>query len=165
MNIFKIIELSASILLPLFIVSIASGALIIELTIFNLKTHNAIKNKTKENKLISILSLNTSKEIKINKINFEIQKAERRTSILSIVASIAPMVGLLGTVFGMIKIFNQVSVQKPTNPLEALSGGISEALFATAGGLIVAIVTGFFHHFLTMSLDSIDDKIFALLDE
>ena len=165
MNIFKIIELSASILLPLLLVSIVSGALIIELLIFNIKTHNAIKNKTKENKLISILLGDERKEKKINKINFEIQKIERKTSILSIVASIAPMVGLLGTVFGMIKIFNQVSIQKPTNPLEALSGGISEALFATAGGLFVAIITGFFHHFLTMSLDSIDDKIFALIDE
>lgn len=165
MNIFKIIELSASILLPLLFVSIVSGALIIELLIFNIKTHNAIKNKTMENKLISILFGNETKEKKINKINFEIQKIERKTSILSIVASIAPMVGLLGTVFGMIKIFNQVSIQKPTNPLEALSGGISEALFATAGGLLVAIVTGFFHHFLAMSLDSIDDEIFALIDE
>lgn len=165
MNIFKIIELSASILLPLLFVSIVSGALIIELLIFNIKTHNAIKNKTMENKLISILFGDETKEKKINKINFEIQKIERKTSILSIVASIAPMVGLLGTVFGMIKIFNQVSIQKPTNPLEALSGGISEALFATAGGLLVAIITGFFHHFLAMSLDSIDDEIFALIDE
>ena len=69
------------------------------------------------------------------------------------------------TVFGMIKIFNVVAAQRPTNPLEALSGGISEALFATAGGLLVAIVAGFAHHFLTYSIDSINDKSLLYLDK
>ncbi|MEK7434318.1 MAG: MotA/TolQ/ExbB proton channel family protein [Cyanobacteriota bacterium] len=169
MDIFKIIEIAGTILLPLFFVSVLSIALIIDLIVFNVKTHLAIKklssDKNTDNKILKFIYSNLSKNAKENKIKFELQKVERKTSILSIVASIAPMIGLFGTVMGMIKIFNQVSLQKPVNPLEALSGGISEALFATAGGLIVAIISGFFHHFLLASLDSIEDKISMILSE
>ncbi|MFN8674241.1 MAG: MotA/TolQ/ExbB proton channel family protein [Candidatus Sericytochromatia bacterium] len=169
MDIFKIIEIAGTILLPLFFVSLISLALILELTVFNFRTHlelNKISNlKSSNNKIVKHFFDNIPKENKLSRINFELQKIERKTSILSVVASISPMVGLLGTVFGMIKIFNQVSLQKPTNPLEALSGGISEALFATAGGLLVAIISGFAYHFLTSSLDSIEDKTLFYLNE
>ncbi len=58
--------------------------------------------------------------------------------VLSTVASITPLLGLLGTVTGMIKVFHVISIKGVGNP-GALAGGISEALITTAAGLVVAI--------------------------
>ena len=57
---------------------------------------------------------------------------------LQVIASVAPMVGLLGTVSGMIKAFNNIAAQGMGRP-ELLANNISEALITTAAGLIVAI--------------------------
>ena len=65
---------------------------------------------------------------------------EKRVGILSTIASLAPLLGLLGTVSGMIKTFNVISVQGVGNPAP-LAGGIAEALITTAAGLSVAIPT------------------------
>ncbi len=159
-------------MIPLIVLSIIALTLIIELSIVNIRSHSKLK-AVSNNEAILPSSDPVSKtftssgtiEDKVNILTFEIQKIERRTSILSIIASVSPLVGLLGTVFGMIKIFNVVSLERPANPLEALSGGISEALFATAGGLVVAIVAGFAHHFLTYSIDSINDTSLVYLDK
>jgi len=84
---------------------------------------------------------------------------EHRINWLNTIAAIAPLLGLLGTVFGMIRIFTIVSVQKPSNPIAALSGGISEALIATAGGLIVAIISAVGYHYLMNSLEAIISRL------
>ncbi|MBW1667547.1 MAG: MotA/TolQ/ExbB proton channel family protein, partial [Deltaproteobacteria bacterium] len=65
---------------------------------------------------------------------------EKRIGILSTIANIAPLLGLLGTVSGMIKTFKVISVQGVGNP-PPLAGGIAEALITTAAGLSVAIPT------------------------
>lgn len=63
---------------------------------------------------------------------------ERYVGVLGTVANVAPLLGLLGTVSGMIKAFTVISVQGVGNP-GSLAGGISEALITTAAGLTVAI--------------------------
>lgn len=65
---------------------------------------------------------------------------EKRVGILSTIASLTPLLGLLGTVSGMIKTFNVISLQGVGNPAP-LAGGIAEALITTAAGLSVAIPT------------------------
>ena len=65
---------------------------------------------------------------------------EKHVSILSTIANLTPLLGLLGTVSGMIKTFNVISVQGVGNPAP-LAGGIAEALITTASGLCVAIPT------------------------
>ena len=60
--------------------------------------------------------------------------------LLATVANLAPLLGLLGTVSGMIKSFNVISMEGTGNPLN-LAGGIAEALITTAAGLCVAIPT------------------------
>jgi len=62
----------------------------------------------------------------------------KHVNILSTIAHLAPLLGLLGTVSGMIKTFNVISVQGVGNPAP-LAGGIAEALITTASGLCVAI--------------------------
>jgi len=65
---------------------------------------------------------------------------EKHVGILSTIANLTPLLGLLGTVSGMIKTFNVISVQGVGNP-GPLAGGIAEALITTASGLSVAIPT------------------------
>ncbi|MEM9665904.1 MAG: MotA/TolQ/ExbB proton channel family protein [Bacteroidota bacterium] len=67
-------------------------------------------------------------------------KLERRTDILASIAGIAPMLGFLGTVTGMIRAFQEIqNLQGNVNP-SVLAGGIWEALLTTAAGLIVGIM-------------------------
>ena len=65
---------------------------------------------------------------------------EKHVAILSTIANLTPLLGLLGTVSGMIKTFNVISLQGVGNPAP-LAGGIAEALITTAAGLCVAIPT------------------------
>jgi biopolymer transport protein ExbB len=72
---------------------------------------------------------------------------EKHVSILATIANLTPLLGLLGTVSGMIKTFKVISVQGIGNPAP-LAGGIAEALITTAAGLSVAIPTLVGHRFL-----------------
>ncbi len=73
---------------------------------------------------------------------------ERRTDLLASIAGIAPMLGFLGTVTGMIKAFQQIqNLQGNVNP-SVLAGGIWEALVSTAAGLSVGILAFFFYNYL-----------------
>lgn len=75
-----------------------------------------------------------------------VHELERFLNALGTIASIAPLMGLLGTVFGMIRTFTSITTQGIGNPA-ILAGGISEALITTAAGLTVAIpaVIGYRH--------------------
>jgi biopolymer transport protein ExbB len=63
---------------------------------------------------------------------------ENRLSVIEVLAAVAPLLGLLGTVLGMIETFGVISVFGTGNP-RALAGGISVALITTQAGLLVAI--------------------------
>ena len=67
-----------------------------------------------------------------------VHELERYLSLLSTIAAIAPLLGLLGTVTGMVKVFAAISETGGGDP-SALAGGISQALITTVGGLWVAI--------------------------
>ena len=79
---------------------------------------------------------------------------ERFMWILKITATVTPLVGLLGTVMGMIKAFNVKAAQGVGNP-EMLAGGISMALITTAAGLSVAIPAFVFYHYFDKKIDNI----------
>jgi biopolymer transport protein ExbB len=68
----------------------------------------------------------------------EVARLERGLGLLETVAGIAPLLGLLGTVFGMIQVFEVVS-QQGVGQAQSLSGGISQALITTAAGLSIGI--------------------------
>ena len=72
----------------------------------------------------------------------------RYVEALATIASISTLLGLLGTIAGMIKIFSVISSQNVVNP-STLAGGISEALYTTAAGLTVAIPTLIFYRYLS----------------
>ena len=92
---------------------------------------------------------------------------ERYLTTLGTIASISPLLGLLGTVVGMIRVFNALLTRGAGNPA-ALAGGISEALVTTAAGLVVAIPALIFHRFLLRKVDELvvamEGQAAALLD-
>lgn len=83
-----------------------------------------------------------------------VHELERYLNTLGTIASIAPLLGLLGTVVGMIRVFAQIMVQGTGNA-SALAGGISEALITTAAGLSVAIPALVMHRYYTGRIDAI----------
>ncbi|MCX5693196.1 MAG: MotA/TolQ/ExbB proton channel family protein [Candidatus Omnitrophica bacterium] len=81
----------------------------------------------------------------------EVPMLEKHIKILATIAHITPLLGLLGTVVGMVKAFQVIQVKTITlNPVSAgdLAGGIWEALLTTAAGLIVAIPVIAAYHYL-----------------
>ncbi|NIM70467.1 MAG: MotA/TolQ/ExbB proton channel family protein [Xanthomonadales bacterium] len=75
-----------------------------------------------------------------------VHELERFLNTLGTIAGIAPLLGLLGTVIGMIRVFSAIMIHGVGNPSE-LAGGISEALITTAAGLTVAIPSYFFYRY------------------
>jgi len=73
----------------------------------------------------------------------------KRLSILDTIITIAPLLGLLGTVTGMIRSFNVISTKSGIGTPMAITGGVAEALIATATGLAIAIVTLVAYNYLT----------------
>lgn len=79
---------------------------------------------------------------------------ERFLNALGTIASITPLLGLLGTVLGMIKVFNVITAQGVGDP-SVLSEGISVALITTAAGLSVAIPSLMFHRYFRGKVDDL----------
>ena len=100
-------------------------------------------------------------EINYNKVRESVEEAttEQMTQLmkpidyLSIIGAIAPMMGLLGTVSGMIKAFQTMGTQGMGKP-ELLAGNIGEALITTATGLIVAIPAMLFFFYFKKSFNN-----------
>jgi len=84
----------------------------------------------------------------------QLPKLERFLSTLSLLAAIAPLLGLLGTVTGMINTFQVITIFGTGDP-KHMAGGISQALITTQLGLAVAIPIMFLHHLLERRTDKI----------
>jgi len=79
-------------------------------------------------------------------INEEISKLERNMSWLATTASVTPFIGLLGTVLGIIRAFEDLS-QMGSTSIKAIGPGIAEALITTAVGLFAAIPAAVFYNY------------------
>jgi biopolymer transport protein ExbB len=92
---------------------------------------------------------------------------ERFLNTLGIIAEVSPLLGLLGTVFGMIEIFSALMKHGAGDP-GALAGGISVALITTAAGLTVAIPSLIFHRYFVRLVDEyvicMEEEAIKLLD-
>ena len=97
-----------------------------------------------------------------------VHRLERFLNTLGTIALISPLLGLLGTVFGLIKMFFAVMVSGVGDPLK-MAGGIGEALVCTASGLCVAIPAYFFHRYfrgrVTDLVVDMEQQTILLLDE
>ncbi|WP_040556720.1 MotA/TolQ/ExbB proton channel family protein [Reinekea blandensis] len=79
---------------------------------------------------------------------------EKFLSTLGTIAAISPLLGLLGTVLGMVDVFTDIMIQGTGNTA-VLAGGISKALITTAAGLSVAIPSVIFHRALSRKIDEL----------
>ena len=82
----------------------------------------------------------------------EVTTLDRNLGALGTIAAISPLLGLTGTVFGMIRTFAIISEKGIAHPSQ-LAGGISEALITTATGLVIAIPTLIFYNYFTNKSD------------
>ena len=83
-----------------------------------------------------------------------VHELERYLNTLGTIAAVTPLLGLLGTVMGMIKVFAEIMTQGTGNA-SVLAGGISEALITTAAGLSVAIPALVMHRYFVGRIDGI----------
>jgi len=90
--------------------------------------------------------------------SFELPLLEKHLSTLVVIANISPLLGLLGTVTGMIRTFAVIAAVGVGKPTE-MAGGISEALLTTAAGLSVAIPTLVMHHYLAHLVEGLVQEI------
>jgi biopolymer transport protein ExbB len=83
---------------------------------------------------------------------------ERFLNTLGTIAAVSPLLGLLGTVIGMIKVFNAI-LSSGVGNAAPLAGGISQALITTAAGLSVAIIALIFHRYFRGRVDELVVKM------
>lgn len=83
-----------------------------------------------------------------------LRELQRGIGALEAIGSTTPLMGLLGTIFGMIRVFDTIKTMG-AGQAKALSGGISEALITTAAGLIIAIPVLFAYYYLNGKIDDL----------
>ncbi|MDX1604863.1 MAG: MotA/TolQ/ExbB proton channel family protein [Candidatus Competibacterales bacterium] len=83
-----------------------------------------------------------------------VHELERYLNALGTIAAITPLLGLLGTVIGMIEVFNVIA-ERGSGDTELLAAGISKALITTAGGLTVAIPSLLFYRYFRARVDAL----------
>ena len=104
--------------------------------------------------------LNRSEEREVMKASIEevgghvAHELARYLNALGTIAAVTPLLGLLGTVVGMISVFTNITTVGVGNPAQ-LAGGISQALITTAGGLMVAIPALMFYRYFRGKVDGL----------
>ncbi len=92
---------------------------------------------------------------------------EKNISWISLFIALAPMLGFMGTVIGMIDAFNKIAIANDISPA-VVAGGIKIALLTTVFGLIVAIILQIFYNYIVSKVDSIvnnmEDASISLID-
>ena len=96
----------------------------------------------------------------------EVDRLKRGLRVLQVVIAVAPLLGLVGTVYGMIGSFQSVEMaQEGDDKAKMLSGGIYEALVTTATGLTIAIPMMIVYHFLNTKVDALSEDFNGLAGE
>jgi biopolymer transport protein ExbB len=87
--------------------------------------------------------------------NLEVQRLEKRVSVLATIAGAAPMLGFLGTVVGMVIAFHNMEANPNNINIADLSGGIYTAMITTVGGLIVGIISYFCYNIVVARISQV----------
>ncbi len=90
-----------------------------------------------------------------NEGNLEVARLEKGVSALATIAAIAPMLGFLGTVVGMVGAFHNMAADPNNFNIGTLSSGIYTAMITTVGGLIVGIIALVFHNILISRISNV----------
>jgi biopolymer transport protein ExbB len=102
-----------------------------------------------------------------NTANSEIGKMEKNIGTLSAIAAVAPMIGFLGTVVGMIRSFYNISVTNDIS-IGIIAGGIYEKMITSASGLLVGILAYIFvtllNNMIGSTINKMEDSMMSFLD-
>ena len=109
---------------------------------------------------IHLSSIDSSTKVSFTKdsIEHEVSELEFGMVFIKVIAQVSPLLGLLGTVLGILSTFQVIASKGTSNP-SLFAEGISLSLITTVGGLIVAIPHFIGHNFLSRLLDNIQFKL------
>jgi len=112
-------------------------------------------------KAISVLNrgMDETKEVIESAVNKEIHHLEKNLGTLATFAAIAPLIGFLGTVTGMVKVFMRLGETGGGVDISLLANGIWEALITTIGGLTVGIITILFYNYLVGKVEDLTHEL------
>ena len=127
------------------------------------KRTNILKSKTDRGLRGVSLQQRIEKAMEVS-MDKELEALDTRMGFLASTGSVAPLVGLFGTVWGIINSFNAIAATQ-TNSLSAIAPGIAEALFTTAFGLIAAIPAVVAYNKISSDLDRYAKKLEAFMSE
>jgi biopolymer transport protein ExbB len=88
----------------------------------------------------------------------EISRVEKNLHILSMTARMAPMLGFIGTIVGVVTIFYNIGVSGDIS-IKSISGGLYQKMISSGAGLVVGVLAFLFYHFLNTTVDNIAKKI------
>ena len=191
MSVIELIMKGGIIMIPLFILSIVALYIFIERLLYIKKAAKNVDSiintitpsiKTGDvNKAKSILSVEPNAITKmllkgVSKIGspiknieasmesvgkLELMKIEKNLGYLSIIAAISPMLGFIGTISGVIKIFYNISLADNIS-IGLIAGGLYEKMVTSAAGLVVGIMAHFGYHYLNILIENIILKMVCL---
>lgn len=127
------------------------------------KRTNILKSKTDRGLRGVSLQQRIEKAMMVS-MDKDLDALETRLGFLASTGSVAPLVGLFGTVWGIIDSFNAIALTQ-SNSLSAMAPGIAEALFTTAFGLIAAIPAVVAYNKISSDLDRYAKKLEAFMSE
>jgi len=139
------------------IVYILLGLNIIGFTIILWKFLTLSNKKLITTKIIKKINLLNQSNLSIQ-IEYEVKKLEKGLTFIKNIASISPLLGLLGTVYGVLKSFEAISTSGLGDP-SIFSHGISVALITTIAGLIVAIPHHLCYNYFIHVLDELELRV------
>lgn len=96
--------------------------------------------------------------------NLEISKAEKNLGVLGIIAGVAPMLGFIGTIMGVITIFHSIAATDNFS-IAIVAGGLYQKMITSLAGLTVGVFAYFGYHILMMMVDRLTFRIEAAVIE
>ncbi len=158
MRLFDYVHQGGAIMYLLIILNIIGISMIIwrGIVILNYKKEIAEKTKVVISSFKSLgLSKNSNVDILKDQVTSEVQSLEYGLNTIKTIASISPLLGLLGTVIGILSAFTVIAEKGLSDP-SLFAGGIAMALITTVGGLVVAIPHVVGYNYLMGTIDKIE---------
>jgi len=152
-------ERGGPVMWPLLVLSLVAGTLIVERLLFWTRERRRPAREVVQRFFASHAdALVAARELDPElPVRAEERRLERGMAVLDTVITAAPLLGILGTVLGIIDSFELLSARGSTDPLAA-TGGVAQALITTASGLVIALCVIFAHnYFRTRIRDRLDE--------
>ena len=110
-------------------------------------------------------SFEKSNQFVENIVNLQLHKLEKKLGILETISTIAPLIGFLGTVMGMVKVFMKIQLMGGATNVSVLAEGIWQALLTTVGGLIVGIFSIIFYNIFVDKINHFHNSILEMSND